>query len=986
MLEENSIFAARYKIVRRLASGGMGAVYEARHVETGRPCALKVMLTHVAENSPSRERFRLEARAAALVSSAHVVEVLDAGVDDATSSPFLVMELLRGEDLASRMSRVGPLPASDVAKFIFQAARGLDALHRAAIVHRDLKPSNLFLAKRDDTEIIKVLDLGVAKRVVDTAVTTAVVGTPLYMAPEQMSNRKITPATDEYALAMVAYSLLVGREYWAAEAETAASSIGFALLALEGPKEAATERANKVGVTLPASFDAWFRRATALDPEKRFPEILDAALNLASVLGVDSPSWRGEIEGASRSTVEEAPRSLPPDAFAPTLANEKPVKAHSKTLTLGDDAPEARAQTMGLATTEPDPQLEKRHQRRRRLLGAGAISLLGLLVAGFLFFRNRPRNEVIVSPPVIQGLLCPAAEITGPGASPHLADALGKGACARLGIELGVSWLDPKGIPLEVQAETRDDHSAHVVLKIAEQKAEGDGKTLIRATNEAIGKLAPLLKVPPMTPERIAGWGARDAASALRIERAMRQKAFLLADRETLAKQLVATDGDSPMSHAMLACSAKNSDHELAIREKKEALSRLSQLPPKRARVIEANLMDFIPTPEDPKGHPTLVGTYSELGKDPDFPTLYTMCGCLLSGVTLPMADWFSKNAPVMGAPILPCTIGTKEADGERLKSYMTWMKSTLPEMQRDHVRTYVHLGMLDMAREAQELLEWWDTESTSNLDFVTTKMHLAYASFDSKKAVNITEASFGEPDAETASERAIQYVRALIFAGKIRSGLEVGEQQINLFSRAEKYELLAGFAAEQLRWRRLLNRQDLFHSETLERIEQVRAKLPLKQRDDLEVELTLLQTHGTKDKKSRDLIQGQLDTLDKLDNWREFTLATEFPLVRYLRGDEAGAALYRELTSPWPQRVTGFEAGLALEASGDKAGAEKAYRTCLQEPWSLPFESIAARLRLAEITRADGRTAEARDLMAVVDRAWVDADSDLRDIVKRMK
>lgn len=986
MLEENTTLAGRYQIVRRLASGGMGAVYEARHVETGRACAVKVMLAHVAENSPARERFRLEARAAALVSSAHVVEVLDAGVHEATGSPFLVMELLRGEDLASRMSRVGPLPAEDVAKFIFQAARGLDALHRAAIVHRDLKPSNLFLAKRDHTEIIKVLDLGVAKRVIDTAVTTAVVGTPLYMAPEQMANRKISPATDEYALAMVAYSLLVGQEYWAAEAESAASSIGFALLALDGPKEAATERAKKVGVSLPAEFDAWFRRATAKEPEDRFPDVLEAALHLATALGVDAKDWRAEVERAGQHNEEQAPKSLPLDVFAPTLVPAIAEKAAPKTLTLGDEAPEVRAQTLGLATTEPEPRVEKKRDRNRRALAAGVLGVLGLVGLSAYLLRDKPKNEVVVPAPTIQSLQCSAAEITGPGKSPHLADALAKGACARLGIELGVAWLDPKGTPLEIQAETRADHRAHVVLQIAQQKAEGDGKTLIKATNDAIGKLAPLLKVLPMDPQRIADWGAKDAAGALRIERAMRKRAFLFADRETLAKELLATDGDSPLSHAMLACAVKNSDRELAIRERKEAFSRLSQLPPKRARVVEASLMDFVPTPDDPKGHPTLMESYADLGKDPDFTTLFTMCGCLSSGMTLPMADWFSKNAPVLGLPILPCTIGGGDAEGERLKSYMAWMKSILPEMQRHHVRAFLRLGMIDMAREAQELLEWWDTESTNDLDYVTSNMILAYESFDSKKAVAITEASFGEPDAETASDRAIQYVRALIFAGKVRQGLEVGEQQTNLLSRGEKYGVVAVFAAEQLRLRRLLNRRTFFHSENLGLIEEIRAKLTLKESDDLHVELALWQTHDKKDKKSREALQAQLDALDKLDNWHDYKLAAQFPLVRHLRGDEVGVALYREMTDDRAKRLIGFEAGLALEDIGAKTEAEKAYRLCLDEPWKLPFDAIAARVRLAEIARADGRTDEAQELTKVVDRVWSDADPDLRDIVKRMK
>src|SRR5262249_55550649 len=155
----------------------------ARHLETERACALKVMLPHVAESRAQRERFRQEAKAAAKVSSTHVVEVLDAGVDEATGSPFLVMELLAGEDLQKRITRLGGLPASEVSELLTQAARGIEALHRASIVHRDLKPSNLFLAEREgEAPRVKVLDLGVAKTLAESAATTAAVGTPFYMA------------------------------------------------------------------------------------------------------------------------------------------------------------------------------------------------------------------------------------------------------------------------------------------------------------------------------------------------------------------------------------------------------------------------------------------------------------------------------------------------------------------------------------------------------------------------------------------------------------------------------------------------------------------------------------------------------------------------------------------------------------------------------------------------------------------------------------
>ncbi len=985
MLEENAIFAGRYQIVRRLASGGMGAVYEARHLETGRACALKVMLAHVAANASSRERFRLEARAAALVSSAHVVEVLDAGVNEATGSPFLVMELLRGEDLSSRVDRLGHLPAEDVAKFVFQAALGLDALHRAAIVHRDLKPSNLFLAKRDNAEIIKILDLGVAKRVIDTAVTTAVVGTPLYMAPEQMANRKILPATDAYALAMVAYSLLVGKEYWATEAETATSSIGFALLALDGPKEPATERAARIGIGLPAAFDDWFRRGTASDPADRFPDIVDAALNLCTALGVDSSAWRGDIERRMQPSEETSRRAQQFDAFAATQAEENAEKAHGKTITLGD-APreEVRAQTMGLAKTAPDEHLAKA-RKRRRILGGAALALLGIAATAAFFFRNRAPEKVVVLPPTVSALHCPSAEIEGPGASPHLADALAKGACARLGTELGVPWLDPQGTPLVIHAETRGDRSAHVILEVAQQKSEGDGKTLIGATNDAIKKLAPQLQVPPMSPERIAGWGARDAASALRIERAMRQKAFRLGDRLEIAKRVVATDVDAAIPHAMLACAAKNSEHELAIQEKKEALARLSAMPVKRAELVQASLMNFIPTPDDPPNAPSIVDSYTKIGEDPDFSSLFTMCGCVSTGISLPMADWLAKHAQVMGLPILPCTIGMGEAGRERSERHIAWIRSVLPEWQIDYMSVLVDLGKLDMAREAEDLLEWLDPESTSKADVVTSRMVLAFGSFDSAKAISITEASFGEPDAATTDERAIQYVNSLMFGGKVRTSLEVGEQRIYFLWRAEKYDLLANFAADHLRLRRFLDRPAP-PSTVMAHIEQARAKVSVANRRSLDVELTLLRARDSKEKKSKDPTNELLETWNLFDFARDYKQALIWPMTRYYRGNEAAAKSYRDISLVNSRRSVAFEAGLALQSIGAKGEAEKAYRLCMDEPWNQPFDAIAARLRLAEMAKADGREDEARKLMAEVDRAWVDADPDLRDIVTRMK
>jgi eukaryotic-like serine/threonine-protein kinase len=150
VLDEDRLFAGRYEIVRCLATGGMGAVYEVVDLETERHRALKVMLPHTVGSAEMRDRFRREARITAHVESEFIVDVFDAGVDDETAIPFLVMQLLRGEDLRDRVERAGRLPKEEVVICLAQTALALDKTHAAGIIHRDLKPENLFLTHRED--------------------------------------------------------------------------------------------------------------------------------------------------------------------------------------------------------------------------------------------------------------------------------------------------------------------------------------------------------------------------------------------------------------------------------------------------------------------------------------------------------------------------------------------------------------------------------------------------------------------------------------------------------------------------------------------------------------------------------------------------------------------------------------------------------------------------------------------------------------------
>jgi len=287
-LSKGAVFAGRYQIVQRLAAGAMGAVYEVIHLETARRRALKVMHPHIVENEELRERFKLEARAAARIESDFIVDVFDAGVDEATGMPFLVMELLRGEELGVRLKRVRRFQLDEALTYLRQTALALDKTHRASIIHRDLKPGNLFLTEQDDgTSRVKVLDFGIAKLIAEGATNanaTAAIGTPLYMAPEQFRNGKISPATDIYALGMMAYTFLVGEGYWASEMRES-NPIAFMMIASNCPQQPASERAAQTGIALPPGFDAWFAQMTARAPDARFPTAMSAVSAFAEMLG-----------------------------------------------------------------------------------------------------------------------------------------------------------------------------------------------------------------------------------------------------------------------------------------------------------------------------------------------------------------------------------------------------------------------------------------------------------------------------------------------------------------------------------------------------------------------------------------------------------------------------------------------------------------------------------------------------------------------------
>jgi serine/threonine protein kinase len=401
-LKNGTIFAGRYKVLHTIAVGGMGTVYEVIHLETERRRALKIMLPQALRNADLRERFKREARVAARVESEFIVDVFDAGIDEATGMPFLVMELLRGEELGQRLARAGRLPPNEAVAYLQQTALALDKTHRACIVHRDLKPENLFLTDREDGRPrIKVLDFGLAKVLADSVATTVgklTVGTPLYMAPEQFNpNAQISGAADIYALGMMAYTLVVGTAYWEEEAQRADNLIAFAMLAVKGPNELATVRAARRGVRLPAAFDTWFGQVTALDPTRRFRTATAAVSSLAEALGlvVTHPSVPPEQV--------ETTASWP--AVAPVL-RLPPAPAFQETATV----PLMRAATpIGASVTgwRGEPRLGP------MVKGAVVIGGLILTLAMFFWWRN---HMMLGRSPAVGGSGAPPAVSSAPPA------------------------------------------------------------------------------------------------------------------------------------------------------------------------------------------------------------------------------------------------------------------------------------------------------------------------------------------------------------------------------------------------------------------------------------------------------------------------------------------------------------------------------------------------------------------------------------------
>lgn len=260
-------------------------MWVAEHLALGSQVAVKLIDPELAKQEDARQRFAREASAAAKLRSAHVVHIVDHGIEG--DQPFIVMELLEGEDLFDRLERRKRLTLVETSKILTQVARALMRAHAEGIIHRDLKPENVFLVRNEDDELAKVLDFGVAKITTpakDTMTRTGVgtlIGTPHYMSPEQVKGlTEIDHRSDLWSLGVIAYQCVTGQLPFDSE------GVGDLLIRItmnEPPKP------SSIVPDIATIFDEWFKKASAKEPDDRFQTAREMADALARAVGVSAP-------------------------------------------------------------------------------------------------------------------------------------------------------------------------------------------------------------------------------------------------------------------------------------------------------------------------------------------------------------------------------------------------------------------------------------------------------------------------------------------------------------------------------------------------------------------------------------------------------------------------------------------------------------------------------------------------------------------------
>jgi serine/threonine-protein kinase len=384
-VQTGQVVGGKWRVGAMIGRGGMGAVYEGTNTAIGKKVALKFIDAEFANNVDIASRFQREAEAASLVESAHIVHIFDSGTTD-TGQPYIVMELLRGEDLRARINRLGRLPKEEVVHIAAQTLRGLYRAHEAGIVHRDLKPDNIFLVDRDDDPLFaKIVDFGISKvtrRPGDPAGASGtltrqgvVLGTPFYMSPEQaQAFADLDLRTDLWSLGAIIFECLGGKPPFAGDAY---EQIIIAICTTDAPD------IRNFDATVPPPLAHFVGRALSRDRAARFQtakEMLDAlkATGVAPVRTIDAAS------SGQRAPMSQAQRSAEADAAS------------------GQSAPSGRTRVSWTAAgvkapATDDAELDEARGARAQSVRRRALVVVGAIVTGAAFLLTfgllRPKRS-----------------------------------------------------------------------------------------------------------------------------------------------------------------------------------------------------------------------------------------------------------------------------------------------------------------------------------------------------------------------------------------------------------------------------------------------------------------------------------------------------------------------------------------------------------------------------------------------------------------
>ena len=493
----------KYLIKRQLGAGAMGAVYEAEHTGTGRRVAVKVITNALAHNPDLISRFQREARAAGAIDTKHITQVLDTGIDRETRLPFMVMEFLTGMDVQDLLRKKvgGPISPDLSLRIAAQVCLGLQKAHEGGVVHRDIKPANLFLAHSDGEIIVKVLDFGIAKVHMEQAQETesagltrtgSMLGSPLYMSPEQARGAKnIDHRADIWSLGVALYQCLCGRT--PNQHITALGELILAICSLPAAPRA------RIAARVPPEVAAIVHRCLRLNPDERFQsakEMLAALRPLlpygwsimeemfvpldhatraqqaaAYAVGTtpSGPAGRSPSHPGFGSGVAQGVTTHPSAGSNPIPAQGSGIQGITAHPGYGSN-PNASSQGGSTGVlVQSQATAPKRQSSLPLVLGGLVVTLVGLGTAGFLITRNSTPPP---APPPAPTVVAPSVTATATAVSTQAPPVL------RPEEDRSVRRVKVGIVPIDAQVEV-----------------EGKVTTLKQGTLELEGKLGDVFKV-----------------------------------------------------------------------------------------------------------------------------------------------------------------------------------------------------------------------------------------------------------------------------------------------------------------------------------------------------------------------------------------------------------------------------------------------------------------------------------------------------------